>query len=114
VAGKLFNVPDVQNGKQRVIDQLALYTAATTSATLSLQVKAVRDKDYEAILEWVYPRNKSESHKSPLGDGLVEGAGEWFLGSPEYTNWVRKDPSTQDGAILICSGSGTSKSLVRY
>jgi hypothetical protein len=107
VAGKLFNAPDVQNGKKRVIDQLALYTMATTSTTLSLQLNAVRDKDHEAILEWIYPRSKSESHKGPLRDDLVEGAGEWFFRSSEYTNWVSKDPSNQVRSTLICSGSGT-------
>jgi hypothetical protein len=112
VAGRFFNAPDVQNGKQRVVDQLALYTTTASSTTLNMQLRAKRDKDLEDILEWIWPRN--QSYSNPLRDDLVEGAAEWFLRSPEYTNWVSDSRFYKGPSTLICPGARTSKShLIR-
>jgi hypothetical protein len=99
-AGKLFNAPDIEEGKKRVYRKVDFYSAATGSIALALQAESERNKEENDILEWIWPESKP--YKVPMRScDLVHGAGEWFLQSLEYTNWSGHGPST-----LICPGQG--------
>lgn len=104
---QIFNAPDIEKPKNEVYRHLEAYSAARDSVTLSLQAEASLNKETEDILEWAWPESKPYTAALRSCD-LVEGAGEWFLRSPEYTDWVGQGPPT-----LICPGHGNTPILVQ-
>jgi len=104
VAGKLFNAPDIEEGKTRVYRKLDFYGTTTSSIALSLQAEAAWNKEEKNLLEWIWSDNKPS--KAIQTSDLVQGAGEWFFRSPQYTDWVSQGPS-----VLICPGNGTVPEL---
>ena len=68
---------------------------------MALQSKAIREKGFEDILEWISP--KGGSSITPKPREKVANTHQSFLKSEEYLNWVGKGPSA-----LICTGRGAS------
>ena len=55
-------------------------------------------KDREAILQWLSPLNFAVQ-QCDLSSRRQAGTGDWFLDSPEFQEWIKKD-----GGTLVCQG----------
>lgn len=67
---------------------------------IALQAKAIRERQEEDILEWIFP--KGLKYITPKRGKEFGDTCDWFLRSAEYLDWVGQGPST-----LICTGQGT-------
>ena len=55
-------------------------------------------KDRDAILQWLSPINFG-LQQIDLSSRRQTGTGDWFLESPEFQEWTKKD-----GETLVCQG----------
>jgi len=94
VAKKVLLKPDFDEKLNTVHTLSTLYSGA-------LQSQAIREKQYEDILEWISP--SSTNYITPKHDNEVSSSCRWFLASDEYLEWVGQGPST-----MICGGKGTA------
>ena len=65
--------------------------------TLNLRLNE-SERDREAILQWLSPLNFG-IQQCDLSGRRQAGTGDWFLESPEFQEWTKKD-----GGILVCQG----------
>ena len=93
VAKKVLLKPDFDEKLNTVHTLSTLYSGA-------LQSQAIREKQYEDILEWISP--SSTNYITPKRSNEVGSTCHWFLVSDKYLEWVGQGRST-----LICSGKGT-------
>ena len=100
VAKKIFLNPDFDKKLDIVRARSGFYGDA-------LQSMAIREKQYNEIIEWICP--SSTKYLTPKKEKEVQDTCHRFLASSEYLDWVGQGPST-----LICSGRGISSVLWRF
>ena len=90
---KCFVTPDFDKNLVTVSRRSQWYATA-------LQLKLVREKQHDDIIEWICPREMN--YITPKREKEVGDTCRWFFESPKYQDWVGQGAST-----LICSGRGT-------
>jgi hypothetical protein len=73
--GKVMDPPDFDSQMIQIRGRVGFYGAELTKITQALQLKVMRDKDDEAILDWIWPdpiiNQKTEIASSTLVDGFL-------------------------------------------
>jgi hypothetical protein len=97
----VFDLDALKDERARVNDKLGRYTSKIASISSILQAKNHYESKELAILEWIWPENRSVVR--PKERSEVENCFQLFMKSEAYTNWTSKGPS-----VLVCSGQRTS------
>jgi hypothetical protein len=89
-------------------EKLKTVEAVSRLYGMALQSKAIRERQHDDILKWIFPESNSAITPKPFDE--VADSHHVFTNSEPYLNWVGQGPSA-----LICSGQRTftlvSKSL---
>ena len=101
----VFDIPDIERAQARVLQKVHMHTDAVAKIMAAVQAKALRRKNDEQILEWLWPKTREEAVLRPKNHEDVGESCQWFLSSYEYKNWTGPGPS-----VLICTGKRTSPS----
>ena len=96
---KAVTAPDFQDEMDKLQYAINLYTQATTQICTKLELDAVSKREFENILEWIWPKDKWCPVPISRDDLCFEHS---FLKSTEYKSWVGLGSPT-----VLCKGRRT-------